>query len=114
VERPGEEPRRAGLPEHRQDDAAARRGDVRFTIEDLIAEGDRVVVRWRWRATHAGTFNGHPATGKAVSNTGTVIYQLAGDKIVRAWLEADRLGVLQQIGAVADTVSRPAAPPAAP
>ena len=87
---------------------------MRFTIEDLIAEGDRVVVRWRWRATHAGTFNGHPATGKAVSNTGTVIYQLAGDKIVRAWLEADRLGVLQQIGAVADTVSRPAAPPAAP
>jgi len=79
-----------------------RRGfpDVRFTIEDLIAEGDRVTVRWTWLGTHTGPFQAFPPSGKPVTNTGTVIYQLKERKIIRSWLEADRLGVLQQIGVV--------------
>jgi steroid delta-isomerase-like uncharacterized protein len=74
--------------------------DIRFTIEDLIAEGDRVTVRWKWQGTHTGVFNGIPASQKQVTNDGIVIYQLAGGKIVRAWLQTDRLGVLQEIGVV--------------
>lgn len=82
--------------------------DIHFTVEDLVGDGDRVAVRWVWHATHAGPFRGIAATGKPVTNTAIAIYQLAGGKIVRAWLESDRLGALQQIGAVP---ALPAPPP---
>jgi steroid delta-isomerase-like uncharacterized protein len=72
--------------------------DIRFTIEDLIAEGDRVAVRWRWQGTHTGVFNGLPASQKHVTNDGIVIYQLQDHKIVQTWIQTDRLGVLQEIG----------------
>lgn len=74
--------------------------DIRFTIEDLIAEGDRVVVRWSWEATHDGPFRGIAPTHKRVTNSGIVIYRLQNGKVIQGWLEADRLGVLQQLGAV--------------
>jgi len=74
--------------------------DIRFTIEDIIAEGDRAVVRWRWEATHDGPFRGNAPTHKRVTNTGITIYQLRDSKIVKNWLETDRLGALQQMGAV--------------
>jgi steroid delta-isomerase-like uncharacterized protein len=74
--------------------------DIRFTIEDLIAEGDRVAVRWSWQGTHTGVFNGLPASQKHVTNDGIVIYQLEDHKIVRTWIQTDRLGVLQEIGVV--------------
>jgi steroid delta-isomerase-like uncharacterized protein len=74
--------------------------DVRFTIDDLVAEGDRVTVRWKWQGTHQGVFNALPASQREVTNEGIVIYQLTDGKIVRAWLQTDRLGVLQQIGVV--------------
>jgi steroid delta-isomerase-like uncharacterized protein len=62
-----------------------RRGfpDIRFSVEDLVAEGDRVAVRWRWRGTHSGDFNGIPASGKPVANDGTVLYQFNDGKVVR-------------------------------
>lgn len=81
--------------------------DIRFTIEDLIAEGDRVVVRWKWEATHDGPFRGIPPTHKRATNTGIAIYQLRDGRIIRNWLEADRLGVLQQIGAVPAQIGPP-------
>lgn len=82
--------------------------DIRFTIEDLIAEGDRVVVRWSWVATHRATFRGIAPTGKRITNSGIAIYQLRDGKIVRSWLETDRLGVMQQLGAAqAPAVGRP-------
>jgi steroid delta-isomerase-like uncharacterized protein len=74
--------------------------DIHFTVEDMIAEGDRVVVRWRWEATHDGSFRGIAATHKHVKNTGIAVYQIRDQKIVRAWAQIDRLGVLQQIGVV--------------
>ena len=80
--------------------------DIRFTIEDVIAEGDRVAVRWSWIATHRGTFRHIAPTGKRVTNSGIAIYQLEDGKVVRSWLETDRLGALQQMGAAP-------APPAA-
>jgi predicted ester cyclase len=57
-----------------------RRGfpDVVSTIEDLIAEGDKVVARWRSRATHQGEYMGTPASGKEVQFTGISIYRIEG------------------------------------
>jgi steroid delta-isomerase-like uncharacterized protein len=75
--------------------------DIKFAIEDLVAEGDRVAARWIWEATHGGQFRAYAATGKHVTNSGIVIYQLRDGRIVRSWLETDRLGALQQIGAIA-------------
>ena len=73
---------------------------VRFEIHDLIGEDDKVAARWTFRATHRGRFAGLPPSHADVTQEGNVFYQLREGKIVRAWLQADRLGVLQQIGAV--------------
>lgn len=73
---------------------------VRFEIHDLFGEGDKVAVRWTFRASHGGSFVGLPPSHAEVTQEGNVIYQLRGGLIVRSWLQADRLGVLQQIGAV--------------
>ena len=74
--------------------------DAQFTLEDLIAEGDRVVARWRMQGTQLGSFAGFPASQKSVTQTAIVIYQIRESKIVRAWLQPDSLGLMQQIGAV--------------
>jgi predicted ester cyclase len=74
--------------------------DIHFTLEDLVAEEDRVVVRWRWEGNHTGSFRGLPPMQKRVNNTGIVIYQIDHGKVIRAWVETDRLGALQQMGVV--------------
>ena len=74
--------------------------DIQWTIEDLVAERDRVAVRWTWQATHQNAFRGFPATQKQVTDKAVAIYQFKNNKIIHAWIETDRLGVLQQIGAV--------------
>jgi len=74
--------------------------DITFTIEDLVAEPDKVAVRWRWQGTHAGQFRTFRPSGRLVTNTGIAIYEIRNGRIVRAWLETDRLGALQQIGAL--------------
>jgi predicted ester cyclase len=86
----------------RQEAADFRRGfpDVVSTIEDLIAEGDKVVARWRARATHRGEYVGIPPTGKEVEFTGISVYRIEGGKIAESWTVEDELGLLRQIGAV--------------
>ncbi len=74
--------------------------DIRYTVEDLVAEGDRVVVKWIWRGIHTGPFRGFAASEKQVANHGIAIFQFKDDKIVQSWIETDRLGFLQQIGVV--------------
>jgi steroid delta-isomerase-like uncharacterized protein len=74
--------------------------DLHYTVDELVAEGDRVAVRWHWTGTHRGQFRVFPATGKPVTNPGVGIFRLEHGKIVAAMLETDRLGFLQQIGAV--------------
>lgn len=71
-----------------------------FTIEDLIAEGEKVVLRYTYRGTHQGQWRGLPPTGKAVTFTGTVIYRIVDGKAVEAWQNADNLSVLQQLGLI--------------
>lgn len=73
----------------------------RFTVEDQIAEGDRVCTRWTWNATHTGEFMGIEATGKEVSMSGTVVHRFREDgKIVEGWWQYDLLGLMGQLGAV--------------
>jgi steroid delta-isomerase-like uncharacterized protein len=74
--------------------------DIQYTLNDLLAEGDRVVARFTARGTQTGAFQGIPATGKAVTMSAIAIYRVAGGKVVEQWLEYDMLGVLQQLGVV--------------
>ncbi len=74
--------------------------DVHFTIEELLADEDKVIARLTIRGTHQGTFLGVAPTGKTITVTGIAIYQIAGGKIVASWLQRDDLGILQQLGAV--------------
>ena len=73
--------------------------DVTLAVEDMIAEGDKVVVRWRATATHRGPFLGIPATGRPVSFGGIAIYRLANGKAVERWVEVGLLPVAEQLRA---------------
>ncbi len=72
--------------------------DVNFAIEDLIAEGDKVVSRWKLQGTHQGDWMGVPPTGKQVTSTGITIYRFAGGKIQGDWQEWDGQTILEQLG----------------
>ena len=72
--------------------------DVRTTIEDLVAVGDKVVKRFTVRGTHTGDFNGIPGTGNQFTLQGIDILRLADGKIQEIWIGYDMLGLLQQLG----------------
>ncbi len=74
--------------------------DLHVTIEDQIAEGDRVATRWTARGTHTGAFQGMPPTGTPCRFTGIAIDRIANDKTVECWTNADELGLLHQLGAL--------------
>ncbi|GIK43546.1 MAG: hypothetical protein BroJett011_73790 [Chloroflexota bacterium] len=74
--------------------------DLHFTVEDQIAEGDKVVNRVTARGTHLGEFRGIPPTGKPITVTGITIDRIAGGKLVESWASWDFLGLLQQLGVV--------------
>jgi predicted ester cyclase len=74
--------------------------DIQWKVEDLVAEGDKVTVRWSWQGTHSNTFMGIQPTSKLLNNHAIAIYQLRDNQIIHAWLESDRLGFLQQIGMI--------------
>jgi steroid delta-isomerase-like uncharacterized protein len=72
--------------------------DLTTTIEDLMAEGDKVAVRQTWRGTHASNFLHIPPTGKQVTFTSIEIYRVSGGKLAEEWVELDMHGLLQQLG----------------
>jgi steroid delta-isomerase-like uncharacterized protein len=74
--------------------------DLVFTIEDLIAERDRVVARATIRGTHKADFMGVPATGRAIEMESIDIMRFADDKVVEHWGQGDAVGLMQQLGAV--------------
>ncbi len=74
--------------------------DFRVTIDDMIAEGDRVVSRWMVRGTHQGELMGSAPTGNQVTFTGYLFDRIAGSKIEEEWVDYDTLHVMQEIGAV--------------
>jgi steroid delta-isomerase-like uncharacterized protein len=74
--------------------------DLHYTVEDVIAEGDKVAFRFVFSGTHKGEMGGIPATGKQVTMTGMTICRCEGGKIVELWANWDGLGYLQQLGLV--------------
>jgi steroid delta-isomerase-like uncharacterized protein len=74
--------------------------DLEFTIESLIAEGDRVVGRFNSRGTHLGPLMGIPATGKSGLVTAMVEFRVAGGKVAEVWVNYDLFGLLRQIGVI--------------
>ena len=69
-------------------------------IEDILAEGDKVAARWRFRATNSGSFQGMPPTGKAVDVTATGIFRVVDGKVTDNWVNLDALGLMQQLGVI--------------
>ena len=78
--------------------------DSHHAIEDLIAEGDKVVTRFTWSGTHQGGFEGIPPTGRPIKVQGIWIHRLEHGRIVegRDWGQVDWLGLLRQLGALPD------------
>jgi steroid delta-isomerase-like uncharacterized protein len=74
--------------------------DIRATIEDMVAEGDRVVTRWRVQGTNTGSMFGMPATNKSADFTGVTINRIADGKIAEQWVQFDALGMMQQLGVI--------------
>ena len=73
--------------------------DFKASIDDLVAEGDKVVIRQTWRGTHKGEFMGVPPTGKSVSFGVIDILRIAGGKVVEHWGLMDSMSLMQQLGA---------------
>jgi len=74
--------------------------DIVATVQDEIAAGDKVVIRWSAEGTHRGEFFGIPATGKRIAISGTSVYRIAGERIPEEWTQGDMLGLMTQLGAI--------------
>jgi steroid delta-isomerase-like uncharacterized protein len=73
--------------------------DLRITVDNIIAEGDKVAVRWTATGTHLGELMGIPASGRQIKFTGITIHRFADGKIVENWWVYDAMGMMQQITA---------------
>jgi steroid delta-isomerase-like uncharacterized protein len=71
--------------------------DARYEVDDIIAENDRVVVRWRLLGTHNGDYMGIAASGRTITLSGIAIYRLENGCIMERWVVSDLHGVLEQI-----------------
>ena len=74
--------------------------DAHVTVEDQIAEGDKVVSRWTATGTHTGDFMGIPPTGRSIEISGITINRFSGGKIAEDWYQSDDLGMMQQLGVI--------------
>jgi steroid delta-isomerase-like uncharacterized protein len=74
--------------------------DLHFTIEDQVAEREKIVTRYTVQGTHLGTLMGIPATGKQGTITGIDIYRITDGQIEEAWSNWDTLGLLQRMGVI--------------
>jgi steroid delta-isomerase-like uncharacterized protein len=74
--------------------------DLRMCVEDQIAEGDRVVIRWVASGTHLGELNGIPATGRTAEVSGIFVHRLTDGQITESWSMFDQMGLLVQLGVI--------------
>ncbi|HEV2013652.1 MAG TPA: ester cyclase [Candidatus Dormibacteraeota bacterium] len=95
---PGMTPTREGAKQQFMAFVASAPGS--HVVEDLIAEGDKVVGRISAYGTHEAELLGIPRTGKQIRMTGMTIWRIADGKIVEHWSETDVAGLLQQLGAL--------------
>lgn len=73
--------------------------DLHYSVQQLIAEDDKVVVQWTWHGTHEGEFFNIPATGRDATTTGMAIYRIADGKIAERWVKLDMLGLISRLRA---------------
>ncbi|USX15891.1 ester cyclase [Oxalobacteraceae bacterium OTU3CAMAD1] len=73
--------------------------DIQWTLEEMVAESDKVAARFTMRGTHQGPFFGVAPTGKKITVQAMNLYRLSGGKFVEERGQPDMLGLLQQIGA---------------
>lgn len=85
----------AGFPDHRS------------RLEQVVAEGDAVVVRWTATGTHEGEYLGIAATGREATWTGIDVFRIDCGRIAEVWSEADGIGLLRQLGALPDIAVTP-------
>ncbi len=71
--------------------------DFHNRVEDLVAEGDKVVARLTYTGTHQGEMFGLAPTGRTITYPGIAVFRISGDKIVEGWVMGDRLGLFQQL-----------------
>jgi len=71
--------------------------DLEYQIEELLCEGDKVVVKWKLQGTQTGQFQYVAPTGKTFTNTGMAIFELQNEKIIKSQVLTDRLGFLQDL-----------------
>lgn len=74
--------------------------DLHYTVEDLVAEGDKIVARLTLSGTQQGAFMGIPPTGKHATISDIEIFRMTGGKAAECWVQVDFLGLLQQLGAI--------------
>ena len=74
--------------------------DLRFTIDEQIAEGNTVVTRWTAHGTHNGELAGLPPTGKAATVVGMSVDRIENGKTVESWGLFDQFGMMQQLGVI--------------
>lgn len=72
--------------------------DLQYTIDDLIADGDKVVTRWTLRGTHLGEFMGMPPTSRPINVAGIQVERIVDGKIKEHWRQSDDLGLMRQLG----------------
>jgi steroid delta-isomerase-like uncharacterized protein len=80
--------------------------DLTFSIDDMVAEGDKVVARYTMKATHKGTMMGIPASGKQFAVKGIDINRIVRGKVAEVWSLSDSLGVMTQLGAIPSAASK--------
>jgi len=73
--------------------------DIQWTLEDIVAEEEKVAARYIMRGTHQGSFFGLPPTGKSIQVQAINFYRLSNNQIIEEFGQPDMLGLLQQIGA---------------
>jgi len=71
--------------------------DARYEVDDLISEGDKVVVRWRLLGTHRGDFRGIAPTGQAIVLKGMAIYRVDGGSLMERWVVTDLHNLLGEM-----------------
>lgn len=75
--------------------------DITFTIEDQVAEGDKVTTRWTARGTHLGNYAALPPSGRTFEFGGQSTHRIQGAKVVECWTNMDEAGLLRQIASPA-------------
>lgn len=73
-------------------------GDFRLTVDELIADGNRVYARFTQTGVHAGEIDGHAPTGQALRQIASAVYRIEAGRIVEYWIQVDRQGLAAQLG----------------